>query len=155
MYKILDYYRQHPNASAVEVVSYFEEEFDISTQVEIIKQEAVRAHQLRSQLRPLYGQRLEVDEKTKYVLSDIEMEVYLAYPPRQGSEAQREAKRNEMKRINVEFIELHADFRGIANKIDALEDDYKEIEHKAKNARRLTELFGQYVAFITEYSKGR
>lgn len=154
MYKVVDYYRNNPNAKPMEAVSYFEEEFGISEQVRVLKIEAVEAHAIRKQLRPIFGERLVVEENMKYALSDMELEVYMEYPPRQGTDAQRESMRNRLKKENVEYRELQTQFRALTDRINDIEDDYKELESKAKNARRLTELFQEYVAFINTFAKG-
>lgn len=155
MQKVLDYYRYNPNATPVEVMSYFEGEFEVAENTRRIKEEVAKNGELRAKLRPLYGQRLEVEEKMKYAISDMEMEVYLEYPPRQGSDAQREALRNKLKKENMEYTELNGQFRALNITIGEIEDELKDIEQGAKNARRMLELFGYYIQFLNEFAKGR
>lgn len=155
MFTVLDYYRKNPTAKNIEVFSYFETEFEVPKNREILKNEVTELAALKQQLRPIYGKRLDVEERMRYALSDIEMDVFLEYPPRQGSDAQREALRNKLKKENGEYMALNKEYKELTLQINELDDAYKDIENTAKNARRQLETFTAYAAFITEIAKTR
>lgn len=154
MYKALEFFRQNPRANAIEAIQQFEEEFEVEKNTQTLKDEITRGTDLKRKLRPLYGKRFEVEEKMKYILSDIEMEVYLEYPPRKGTDAQREKMRNDLKRENADYMSLHKEFRDFTIQIEEIEDQYKDLELEVKKARRMLELFKGYLEFITVFSKG-
>lgn len=154
MYRILEFFELNPRANAIEAMRKFENELEVTEHVKVLKNEFQRASAIKKSLRVLYAQRRDVDEKMKYLMSDIEMEIFLEFPPRKGSDAQRENMRMKLKRENVNYMELEENFKGFTMQIDDLEDQYKDLEIEVKTARRMTELFKVYAEFITEYSKG-
>lgn len=153
MRKLIEYMKWNPEATSSELAGHFEKELDIPRQVELLLQEGTEYDRIRTKIRPIYAQRQEVEEKMKYMLSDMEMEVYLEYPPRKGSDTQREAMRNSLKQENEAFVQLQQEFRSKTSEITELEDGLKVLDMNAKNARRLTELFAEYMKFIAEKSK--
>lgn len=156
MYQIVEYFKYNPQATALDAASYFEKELEIGTQVEILKEEVNALVNIRKQLRPLYAEKNEALEKTKYAISNIEGDVYMEYPPRKGSETEREILRNKLKKTSTEYIDANNDLKVVSGKIEALEDAFDEWERRAKAARRLTELMQAYLMFIKEFkSDGR
>lgn len=153
MEPIMDYARQNPSASAQDIIKHFEDVMEIPRQVQILKTEVDETRRFKGQLRPTYAKRMEVEEKMKYAMSDIEVEIFMEYPPRKGSEAQREALRDKLKAKNPQYLELRAQYDAFTRDIQDLEDELKLLEMGSKAARRLTELFGQYMTFITEQTK--
>lgn len=154
MYKVLEFFRQNPRANAFDAIRQLEEEYEVERYTKLLKDEVKLASELKWKLRPLYGKRFEVEEKMKYILSDIEMEVYLEYPPRKGTDAQREKMRNDLKRANEDYMALQKEFRDFTLQIEEVEDEYKNLELEIKTARRLLELFRGYLEFITTFTKG-
>lgn len=155
MYQIIEYARYNPNASPIEVVQHFENTMEIPKHLEALNREVEQVTELRKKVRPLYAKRMDVEELMKYALSDIEMEIMIEYPPRKGSDAQREAMRNQLKQEHADFKKLQAEFKQYTEEIQDVEDELKLVDMGAKAARRVTEMFGSYVAFITEFYKQR
>lgn len=154
MWQIVEYFNYNPESSAKEAISYFEEQFEHSKQINALKVEADEVARIRSLLRPLFGEKADLNERIKYVVSDIEMEVYIQYPPRKGSDAERETLRNKLKKGNESFQSLNTQLKEVGRKIVELEDELDEVDRRAKNARRLTELLQAYILFINEYKGG-
>ena len=154
MYKIIEYFQNNPDATPMEAVSYFEGEFDIPSQVQALRDEAHDIMSIRAQLKPLYWRKSEINEQLKFAISDIEMNVYIQYPPRKGSDAERETLRNKLKGESETYQKLEKELKELGRKITDLEYEMDIVERKSKNARRLTELMQAYTVFISEYCTG-
>lgn len=153
MYRILEFFQANPRANVTEAVKRFEEEFQVKHYTKVLNDELKSVQAIKNQVRPLYGERRDVDEKMRFILSEIEGEVFMEFPPRKGSEAQRETMRNRLMKENVDYMALKADYRGLTERIDECEDKLKDIEMEAKTARRMLEVFQSYLGFITTYMK--
>lgn len=150
MQPIIEYMQQNPSASTVEIIRHFEDVLEIPKQVYLLKNEVDETRRFKSQLRPLYAKRLDAEERMRYAVSDMEVEIFLEYPPRKGSEAQRETMRDNLKRESKDYNEYKGQFDEFTYEIKDIEDEIRYLEMGAKNARRLTELFAVYVDFVKE-----
>lgn len=155
MYQIVEFFTHHPRATVMDAADYFAKELEISTQVAHLKKENPETLRLRASLRPLYGAKRDIDEEMKYIISDIEGEVMVKYPPRQGTENQRDQLRAQLKKSNAQYQHLETTLRQTLEDIYQLEQELEEIERNAKNARRITELYTVYMTFINEFCKNR
>lgn len=153
MREIMEYVRQNRSADPVDIVAHFEDVMEIPKMVELLKTEADHTAQLKGSLRPEYGKRLEVEERIRMIMSGIEGEIFLEYPPRKGSEAQRETLRLKLQSENPEYLEHKKEFDAFTSRIQDIEDELKILDMKCKNARRITELFGNYMEFIVQLMK--
>lgn len=153
MDQVMDFVRQNPSASAVDVIKHFEDVMEIPKQIRILRTEADDVKEQKFKLRPTYAKRIEVEEKMKYIISDIEGQIFLEYPPRKGSDSQRESMRMKLQDANPEYLSLKKEYNSYSDDIMDIEDQIKYIEMASKSARRLTELFEKYLEFITAYTQ--
>lgn len=150
MYTVLEVMRSNPDFGTLDLLNYFERELEISENVKVLKNEVAQATRVRQELRVLRAQRLDAEESLKYAMSAIEADVYMEYPPRQGSDAQRETLRLKLQKESNEYQDAKKTFRDAAAKVLEKEDEMEVIETECKNARRMIELFKSYSAFIKE-----
>lgn len=153
MYRILEFFQANPRANVTEAVKRFEEEFQVKHYTKVLNDELKSVQAIKNQARPLYAERRDVDEQMRFILSEIEGEIFMEYPPRKGSEAQRDTMRNRLMKENVDYMELKARYRGLTERIDECEDKLKDIEMETKTARRMLDVFQSYLGFITTYMK--
>lgn len=151
MYQIIEFFANQPNATALDAVSYFEEQFEISNQLKYLTAEAPETLRLKGLVKPLHRERSDLQEKIKYVMSDIESAIYIEYPPRKGTDAEREQMRQKLKKENANFQDLNQKLLAVGDKINDIDDEIDSVDRAAKNARRMTELLQAYILFINSY----
>lgn len=150
MYTVLEFYRANPGADALEAINYFEKELEIPKQIEILKNEVDEVLKVRRELRVLRGKKAEAEERVRLTMSDIEMEVYLEYPPRKGTDAQREQLRSKLQSESPSYQEAKEAFKEASVNVVDKEDELNAAESRGKNARRLIEVFKTYTSIIQE-----
>lgn len=153
MQPIFEFLQTSPTASPTEIVRHFENVLEIPRHVEAINREVELTRKLKREVRPLYAKRMEVQESISMIMSDIEMEIMIEYPPRKGSDAQREAMRRKLQSENPNYVEFKKQYDGFTNDIQDVEEELKYVEMNSKNGRRVTELFQTYVEFVQEKIK--
>lgn len=151
MYTVLEVWRSNPNFGALDVINYFEKELEIGKNVEILKNEIHNTMRVRQELRVLRAKKLEAEELLKYEQIAIDGEVFMEFPPRKGSDTQREQLRMKLQKENPNFREAKEAFREAVAKVVEKEDELELIGTECKNARRMIELFKAYSAFIKDY----
>lgn len=153
LYQIVEYFNFNPRATAMEAIGHMEKELDIGTQVQYIKDEVKTVTRLRLDIRPLQGQRRDIEEKMKYVISDLGVAVMLKYPPRQGTKEDRDKELEILKEASSDYRLLLGQLQQVTEQIAELETELYTMDQNAKNARRLVELFEAYVKFVTQFKK--
>jgi hypothetical protein len=152
MWKVVDFFDKNPNASIIEAASFFEEELEIKKQTTALKDESRIIANARMQIRPLYAKKKDIEEQMMFIIStNIDVEVFVKYPPRKGSKEERDKYRDELKQANVEYQELTKQLKDVNIQLEELNDEMSNAERDAKNARRLTEIFNGYMQLIMAY----
>lgn len=141
----------HEGVPKATLVQQVQDMLEVGANITTAKEEVPKLRELQSQLGPLYGQVLDLSERRSYLDSDIEMEVMLEYPPRKGSEAQREALRAKLRGENEEYLELQNQIQAKKQEIEDIKFDMTMVEQDAKNARRVIELATSYISTIGNY----
>lgn len=132
------------------VLRELETNMQVDSLVHAIRNEVPRLREIAQQLRPLLGERHSLNEKIIVINLGIDMDVALEYPPRKGTDAQRQMMKNELQQKSEAYKEAQAQIRILSEQIDALTYEKNLIEQEAKNARRLLETHEQYVEYITK-----
>lgn len=117
---------------------------DVRNEVDLIAEN-------REKIIPLLRERMGLTEEMSYLASDFEMEVQIQYPPRKGSEAQRDTLRKKLRLESEEYQKLEGELKEVESKIDDLQFEKHQIEQRAKNSRRLLELHGDYLKLIASF----
>lgn len=105
----------------------------------------------RDKIIPLLRERMRLTEEMSYLESDFEMEVQLEYPPRKGSEAQRDALRKKLRLESSEYVALNEELQQVESEISDVQFEKETIEQRAKNSRRLLELHGDFLKLIASF----
>lgn len=155
MYSVLEVIQRNPQYEALDLLHHFEKDLKVDHQVKILHAELNSTMETRNELRILRGKRMEVEERMRIAKSEVDMEVFMTYPPRQGSDAERTKLRLELEKTNEAFVEANAEHKELTRQILEKEDRLEDISIASRNARRVLELFNSYSAFILEYKKGR
>jgi uncharacterized protein with von Willebrand factor type A (vWA) domain len=152
-FTISDFLLRQPNANPQDTLKYFVGELEIEKHLEIISQEVGRTVALQQKLRPFILKKKELDEKMKEVMQVIELEVATTYPPRQGSDKEREALRSKLKKENSNYQVLDGEYREVTEKIFEIELDLDQVQLQGKNSRRITEIFESIISFLSHHTK--
>jgi hypothetical protein len=153
MQQIVEYFNFNPHATAMQAIGYFEKELDITTNLQYIANEVRLVTTTRIDLRPLQGQKRDLNERMSYLVSDFAMDVAEKFPPRQGTKEQRDQYLEELKAASLNYQKYSEQLNEVQERIIVLEDQLYEAETNAKNARRIVELFEAYVKFVTQFRK--
>lgn len=155
MWQVHEYFLTHPKSSAAEALDYFSVQVELDKQVHILKQEVSDMSAIRQQMKPLLERKADLDEQLRYIIIEIDTEVAVTYPPRQGSDKDRDLLRQKLKKEHAHYGTLDKEFKDVSLSLSDLQYRLDEIDRNAKNARRLTELFDSFARFLTEYCKTR
>jgi DNA repair exonuclease SbcCD ATPase subunit len=147
-WKVIEFMEANPEASPVEVIARFATEMEIDTQIANIQQEIRGVMELREELRPLYGEKMNLEANLALLESNFDMEVMVKYPPRQGSDKERKAYKKELQQAHPDYQTDSAKAERLKASIEELEDKMSTIQQSAKNARRLVETFNTFVQFV-------
>jgi septal ring factor EnvC (AmiA/AmiB activator) len=143
-----DFLSKHPDANKGETLSFFYRELDMDKQLRIIEKETNQFIGLQKEIRPHVLRKRELEEQIKEVAQAIEMEVAVAYPPRQGTDRDREALRSKLKKENTEYQRLDKQVRDVNETLFSLELELSEVQSQAKNARRMIEVFNSIMQYL-------
>lgn len=150
-WQVIQYLDENPGTSLKDVIGYFAEQLEVDTQLQYLSSEVDRVLEIRDQLRPLYGEKMNLEQQIMLIDSDLDMEVMIKYPPRKGSDSERKAYKAELQG-------QHDDHPELSSKLEKAKDDIKELEllmsdvqQRGKNARRMLETFNHISAFILAY----
>jgi chromosome segregation ATPase len=151
MWKVVEFFDNNPDASIIEAAKHFEQELEIKKHVEAVSKEGDLVANARMQYRPLYAKKKNLEEQLALHLSDIDMEVFVTFPPRQGSKEERESLRNKLKKEHPDYQRLTKEVKDVNIQLEELNDDIDKADRKAKNGRRIIELFNGYMGMIMAY----
>lgn len=155
MYPVMEFFAHNPRATAAEALTYFHQELSISEQVAYVKAENAETVRLKGLIHPLYAEKSDINETIKYVLMDIDTAVATKFPPRQGSEKDRERERIKLMGESPQYKQLETQLREKIEEIYQLEQELEAVDRNAKNGRRLIDLYTAYVTFINDFCKSR
>ncbi len=150
-FSIADFFIKNPNANKQDVFIHFAKELEVDKNVQFLKNEVSFTHSLNSELRPLVLKRKEIEEKMKEVMQMIEVDVAIAYPPRQGTDKERDSLRSRLKKENEVYQDYDKQYRVLQENIFNLELQLDEILTQCKNARRMTEMFDRILEYISKF----
>lgn len=153
MWQIHDFFLSNPKATAAQAVDHFSRELELGKQIDVLKNEVSDLMRLRDALKPLTDKKAALQETLQYINMEIDVVVATTYPPRQGSDKDRDTLRTKLRKENPEYMKADAEFKQVNLEIHELGYEIEDIERNAKNARRLMELFDTYARFLTEYCK--
>lgn len=152
-WQVIQYMDDNPQATVKDIIEHFAIELEVDTQLECLKREVDDTIRIREQLRPLYGKKAESDNQLALIDSELDMQVMIKYPPRQGTDKDRKAYKKELQ-------SNHPDYTSIAHQVDTYKEELQQFENqmsdvqqRAKNARRIMETFNHYVSFALEVNK--
>jgi predicted nucleic acid-binding Zn-ribbon protein len=145
-----DFLSENKNASKQEIFSHFFNELDMQNQLLYIKTEVEKTKELSEKIRPVMLRKKDLEEKLKEISQEMEIEVASAYPPRQGSEREREILRSKLKKESQTYQNLDAEYRAVSELIFNLEIELQEVQTKAKNARRISETFETILNYVSK-----
>lgn len=134
-----------------EIQNAVAESLGLKDAVKDVRNEVDSIAENREKIIPLLRERMGLTEEMSYLASDFEMEVQIQYPPRKGSEAQRDTLRKKLRLESEEYQKLEGELKEVESKIDDLQFEKHQIEQRAKNSRRLLELHGDYLKLIASF----
>lgn len=152
-WKVMEYMDENPGATPTEILKHFAEEMEVDLFLESMRLEVERVLEIREQLRPLYGKKMELEVEMANLNSEFEMEVMVKYPPKKGSDKQRKAYKEELQKDSPAYQALQTELTAVKPEIEELEERRGDIEQEAKNARRLVETFNIYASYILSHAK--
>jgi DNA repair exonuclease SbcCD ATPase subunit len=152
-WKVIEYLQNNPDASPVEVMTYFATYMEIDQQLKYIQKEIDAVIEIREELRPLYAEKLNLETNLALLESEFDMQVMVKYPPREGSDKQRKAYKKELQMARPDYQEDIARVQKLKTSIEELEEKMSNVQQSAKNARRLVETFNTYVHFLLNEAK--
>lgn len=148
-WQVMEYMDNNPQASTLEVMAHFAEELEVDQQLHYLKKEVQTVLTIREQLRPLYGKKMNAESNLALLDSDLEMMVMVKYPPRQGSDKERKTYKKELQQNHSEYQELFASLQHVKEEIEGLEYQMEDCQQQAKNARRIVEVFCEYMKYLS------
>lgn len=150
-WQVIQYMDENPGISMKDVIGHFAEQYEVDMQQKYLLREVDDVLEIRDQLRPLYGEKANVETNLALIDSDLDMEVMLKYPPRQGSDKERKAYKAELQKNHADHSALSSKLETIKNDLQELELKMGDVQQRAKNARRTLETFNHIAAFIIAY----
>lgn len=147
-YQVMEFLDENPNAGIRDIITHFSEALQINEQIEFLKSEVERVLELRIQLRPLYAQKMDLESDLQMLSSDMDLKVMMKYPPRKGSDKERKAYKLELRQENEEYVKKQNEVEDIKSEIESLEEEMAAVQQRAKNARRLVDLFNTYMGVL-------
>jgi cell shape-determining protein MreC len=163
-WQVIEFLDENPNAGVKEIINHFAEQLNINDQIQYLKEEVEKVLEIRVHLRPLYAQKMEVDQELIMLDSEFDMEVMTEYPPRKGSDKERKAYKQKLQQEHVEYQNLQQKLGELKEEIEQLEQEMDMVQQNAKNARKLVDLFNTYIgvllngglsALLTEHSEDK
>lgn len=150
-WQVIQYMDENPGASFKDVIGYFAEQYEVDQQHEYLFKEMDRVLEIRDLVRPLYGERANIETNLTLIDSDLDMNVMIKYPPRQGTDKDRKKYKQELQAGHADYSELAKKLENIKDDISVLEQRMGDVQQRAKNARRTLETFNHIAAFILAY----
>lgn len=154
-WQVIQFMDENPQATMKTVIGHFAEQLEVDNQHQFILREVDHVLVIRDSLRPLYGEKADLEGKMMLLDSDFDMEVMMKYPPRQGTDKDRKKYKQELQGNHSEYPRLAHELETVKERISLLEDQMGDIQQKAKNARRILETFQVYAQFIMAHYNSR
>lgn len=151
MWKVVEFFDNNPDASIIEAAKHFEQDLEIKKHVEAVSKEGDIVANARMQYRPLYAKKKDLEEQLALLLSDVDSEVFITYPPRKGSKEERDALRNKLTKEHAEYQQLTKEVKDVNIQLEELNDEIDQADRRAKNGRRIIELFNGYMEMIMAF----
>lgn len=139
------------NQPKQDVVKDIERSLEIDTALNLVNTYRDRAEGLRSERIPLFSQSMEIRERIAQIEGDIEMEVMLEYPPRKGSEKQRDLLREKLRFESEEYQRYSTELNEVKEQIAEIEFQERLLDEDVKHARRKIELHAAYLQLVATY----
>jgi hypothetical protein len=153
-WQVIDYMDNNPQATPKDVIGHFAETLEVDNQTKFLTQEVNKVLEIREALRPLYGQKMNLESNLALMDSDYEMEVMAKYPPRQGTDKDRKAYKLKLQLESDDYQQGKKELDKCKESISFLEEQMSDVQQNAKNARRILETFNHTMAFILNYHNG-
>lgn len=154
-WQVIQYMDENPQAKPKDIIAHYAEALEVDEQIKFLLNEVGSVLLLRERLRPLYGKRMHAEQEMTLLNSQFDMDVMLKYPPRKGTEKERKAYKLELQNNDTAYQEHQKVINEVKDEIEEIEEQLYEVQAKAKNARRITETFNNYVNFILSFSNGQ
>lgn len=152
-FQVIEYMDENPEASFKDVIVHFGKELEVDQQLSYILNEVEDVLYCREKLRPLYAKKMKLDTELTLLDSVFDMEVMVAYPPRQGSDKDRKAYKLKLQQEHEEYPSKSAEVETLKEEILVIETEMANKQQQAKNARRIIETYNQHVQFVLEMNR--
>ena len=150
----MEYLDSNPNTSPSDAIKHFAEELEIDKQTKALVSEVDTVLLYRDQLRPLYGQKADIEHKLVLLNSEFDLEIMMEYPPgKRGNADQRKNKKIELQTNSTTYQKKIQELKELKEAIEVLETKLYEVETRAKNARKIVDTFNHYVSYILTCNK--
>ena len=149
-FSLSSFLAQNKSATKEEIFSFLTKELDVDHHLQIVKKEVDESFKAQTELRPLINEKKGIEEKLRDLSWEMEVEVAAKYPPRQGSDKDREMLRAKLKKDNAQYQALDKQFRDLSEEIFNSELNLDDIRSRAKNARKILETFDSILNYISQ-----
>jgi archaellum component FlaC len=147
-WQVMEYLDENPDAGIKEIINHFADKLEINEQIAYLKEEVEKVLEIRVQLRPLYAQKMDLDNQLLLLDSEFDMQVMVKYPPRKGSDKERKAYKQELQQDSENYQAMQSKLTELKEEIESLEEEMEMVQQNAKNARKLVDLFNSYIGVL-------
>ncbi|MGG4438222.1 hypothetical protein AAXE64_27105 [Priestia megaterium] len=147
-WKVIEYMDMNPQATPKDVLAHFAEVLEVDDNIIHVNKEVDKVLEVRDQLRPLYAKKMDAEQHLALLNGDFDAKVMIKFPPRQGSEKDRKAYKQELQKESEVFNDLSDKLNRLKDEVEVLEADMEDIQQRAKNGRRVLETFNGYMMFL-------
>ena len=155
-WQVQQYLEENPGIPPIKAVEHFAKEMQVIQQVNYLLEEVDKVLSIRKRLRPLYGQKSDIEGTMSILNSKFDMRIAVEFPTgKKGNAAQRKSRKIEMQESSESYQDSLKELQDIKEQIEVLEEEIYEIESRAKNARKIVDTFNTYAAFIHQYAANK
>lgn len=147
-WQVIQFMDENPRASFKDVIGHFAEQLEVDSQHQFLLREVDKVLEIRDQLRPLYGEKMNLEQNMALIDSELDMDVMIEYPPRKGTDADRKKLKQKLRDEHADYPGLTAKFEQTKEDIKTFESQMEDVQQRAKNARRVLETFNHTISFV-------
>lgn len=145
------YMLEHPEAGMLEVHDALLKTMKVKEAQDTCDNREKNQRELRELSVGLSDKVSLIEEQLNYILHEFEQQIAAAYPPRQGSDRDREIMRTKLKAEHAEYETLNTKFKELKIQQQEVRFQLEQETSRATEAHIVLRQWTEYVRFITEY----